>query len=146
MNKDEIQLVSPCGIFCGECSAFKVKDNPELMKVLVANGMKEDQLPCPGCRAVDGNCPHLPARCENFRCAVEHKVEMCFQCEEFPCNKLHPATDRANSLPHNMKIFSQCYIQKHGLQAWKNQYSAMRKRYFLGKITFGKGPLLEDEV
>jgi phage portal protein BeeE len=44
-----------------------------------------------------------------------------------------------------MKMYSQCYIQKHGVEAWKEQYQAIRKRYFTGKITYGKGPLLEGE-
>jgi len=144
-HNDELALVSPCGMYCAECAAHKVKDNPEIMKVLVANGMKEEELPCPGCRAVDGNCPHLPARCENYICALEHNVDMCYKCEDFPCNKLHPAADRANILPHNMKLFTQCYISKHGLQAWKDNYHEMRKRYFAGKISYGKGPLIDDE-
>ena len=145
LDRDEIQDVSPCGIYCGECSAYKAKDNPGLIPVLVAHGMKDKDLPCPGCRAVEGNCPHLEARCENYICAEEHNVDMCFECDHFPCNKLHPAADRAEALPHNMKLYSQLYIQNHGLKAWKEQYAAMRLRYFRGKISYGKGPLLEEE-
>lgn len=144
-NKDELHDVSPCGIYCGACSAFKAKDNPELIKVLVIHGMKESDLPCPGCRAVAGACPHLEGPCENYRCAMDHKVDMCFECEEFPCRKLHPSADRANLLPHNMKLYSQLFIQKHGVKEWKHQYHAMRNRYFSGKISYGKGPLLENE-
>lgn len=138
-------MVSPCGIYCPECSAYKVKDNPELMPILLAHGMKEEQLPCPGCRAVDGNCPHLPECCENYACAERHEVDMCYQCEDFPCVKMHPAADRANSLPHNMKMYSQCYIRRYGVKAWIAHLPKMRKRYFTGKITFGKGPLLDGE-
>ncbi|MDD4310788.1 MAG: DUF3795 domain-containing protein [Candidatus Cloacimonetes bacterium] len=145
LNKEELRLVSPCGIYCAECAAHKVKDNPELMKALLANGMNPEDLPCPGCRAVDGNCPHLEERCENYICAEEHGVDMCYECGDFPCNKLHPALDRANVLPHNMKLYSQCFIKKQGLQAWKDEYLTIRKRYYLGKITYGKGPLLDEE-
>lgn len=145
ITKEEVSMVSPCGIYCAECACFKVKDNPALVSVLVANGIKEEQSPCPGCRAVDGNCLHLEARCENYACAQEHGIEMCFQCDEFPCNKLHPAADRANSLPHNMKMFSQCYIAKHGIKAWIEKLPEIRKRYFTGKISYGKGPLLEED-
>ncbi len=144
INKEDILLVSPCGIYCGECSAYKVKDQPELLPVLVAHGMKEESLPCPGCRAVDGNCPHLESRCENYICAQKHEVDMCFECEDFPCEKLHPAADRANVLPHNMKLYSQLYIQKHGIEAWKQHLPEIRRRYFTGKISYGKGPLLAD--
>jgi hypothetical protein len=143
--KEELVLVSPCGIYCGECAAFKVKDHPEMLPVLVANGIKAESLPCPGCRAVDGNCLHLESRCENYICAEEHQVSMCYECDDFPCNKLCPSADRANVIPHNMKMFSQCYIQKHGIQAWIAKLPEIRKRYYQGKITYGKGPLLEDE-
>ncbi len=144
ITKEEVSLVSPCGIYCAECSMYKAKDNPELKDMLISMGMKAESIPCPGCRAMDGNCPHLESRCENYICAEEKDVLMCFECEDFPCIKLHPAADRANTLPHNIKLFSQLYIQKHGVEAWKKHLPEMRKRYFSGKISFGKGPLLDD--
>ncbi len=142
----ELALVSPCGIYCGDCACYKVKDNPALKPVLLSHGIKEEQLPCPGCRAVDGNCPHLEARCENYICAEKHQVELCYQCEDFPCEKLHPASDRANMLPHNMKMYSQCYIKRYGIQAWIDKLPQIKLRYFTGKISFGKGPQLPDEI
>lgn len=137
--------VSPCGINCEMCSAFMVKDKPELMPILVAHGLKEELLPCPGCRAVDGNCRHLGSRCEQYACTTIHDVVMCYECEDYPCRRLIPAADRANTLPHNLKMISQVYIQKHGVEAWKAKLPELRQRYFTGKISYGKGPLLEGE-
>ncbi|MBN2828874.1 MAG: DUF3795 domain-containing protein [Candidatus Cloacimonetes bacterium] len=145
LKNSELALVSPCGMYCAECSAYKVKDNPELMKLLVATGLKEENLPCLGCRAVDGNCLHLDGRCEQFICVEEHGIEMCYECDDFPCSKLNPSVDRANTLPHNMKMFNQCYIQNHGVRAWIAKIPEIRKRYYTGKITFGKGPLIDNE-
>ena len=145
LKDKELELVSPCGIYCAECSVFKVKDNPALKEVLLASGLKEEQMPCPGCRAVEGCCPHLPERCENYACAERHEVDMCFQCEVFPCNKLHPAVDRANFLPHNMKMYSQCFIKKYGVKEWIRQLPKIKIRYFKGKISYGRGPLLDGE-
>lgn len=144
-HDQEFELVSPCGIYCAECACYKVKDDPSLLPRLLANGLKEENLPCPGCTAVDGHCKHLDARCENYACAQDHEVTMCFECDEFPCAKLHPAADRANALPHNMKMFSQCYIKRHGVQAWIAKLPEIRLRYFTGKISYGKGPQLEDK-
>lgn len=145
LTDQAFELISPCGINCADCSVYKVKDHPELKAVLLAHGLKEEQLPCPGCRAMEGACPHLDAPCENYACAKEHQVTMCFECDSFPCEKLHPAADRANVLPHNMKVFSQCYIQKHGVQAWLEKLPEIRLRYFKGIISYGKGPRLEGE-
>jgi len=144
-SNQELELISPCGIYCGECACYKVKDNPAILPALLANGIKEEQLPCPGCRTVDGNCLHLEARCENYICAEEHGVDMCYECEDFPCVKLHPALDRANVLPHNLKMYSQCYIQRFGVQAWLEKLPELKLRYFRGKISYGKGPQLEDQ-
>ncbi len=144
-TNQELRLVSPCGIYCAECACYKVKDNPELLKPLATNGITEDLLPCPGCRAVDGNCLHLESRCENYICAKEHGVDMCFECMDFPCIKLLPAADRAHVLPHNMKMFSQCYIKRFGIQAWIEKLPEIRQRYYTGKISYGKGPLLGDQ-
>jgi hypothetical protein len=142
-----IDLISPCAIYCGGCSLYLVKDRPELKPILLQHGVKEEDLPCPGCRAVDGHCKHLDdGQCEQFVCAKEKQVTYCHECDEFPCNRLHPAADRADSLPHNLKMFAQCYISKHGPEAYIAKLPEMRKRYFAGKISYGKGPRLpEDE-
>lgn len=143
---DNTKLISPCGIYCGGCSLYLVKDHPELKDMLLQHGVKESQIPCPGCRAVDGNCKHLEETCEQFLCAKDKGVTYCYECDDFPCNRLHPAADRANSLPHNLKMFAQCYIRKHGPEAYIAKLPELRKRYFTGKISYGKGPLLpEDE-
>lgn len=140
-----IELISPCGIYCGGCSLYLAKDNPELAQVLIKHGVKAEDLPCPGCRAVEGNCKHLDGTCENFGCAQEKCVSFCYECDDFPCNRLHPAADRANSLPHNLKMFAQCYIRNHGPEAFIAHIPEMRKRYFNGIISYGKGPILPED-
>lgn len=47
-TKDDITLVSPCGGYCGDCPAYKVKDDSswgEALKKFNWNG-----VPCQGCR------------------------------------------------------------------------------------------------
>ena len=138
-------LVAPCGIWCGGCSLYLVKEQPHLREMLIKHGVKEEQLPCEGCRAEDGNCKHLDERCEQYACAQDKGITYCYECQDFPCNRLHPAADRAESLPHNLKMFAQCYIQAHGPEAYLAKLPEMRKRYFVGKISYGKGPLLPDD-
>ncbi len=138
-------LIAPCGIWCGGCSLFLVKEQPYLKEMLLQHGVKEEQMPCEGCRAEDGNCKHLDSRCEQYACAQDKGITFCHECADFPCNRLHPAADRANSLPHNLKMFAQCYIRAHGAEAYLAKLPEMRKRYFTGKISYGKGPLLPEE-
>lgn len=39
MQNHDITLISPCGIYCAECACYKVKDNPDLIAPLIANGI-----------------------------------------------------------------------------------------------------------
>lgn len=130
-----------CGIYCGECECHKAKDDPKLMEYMKSKGIPN--LPCPGCREVEGRCPVIGGVCETYKCALEKKVDFCFECEEFPCSKLNPASDRADILPHNLKAFNLCYIQKHGLEEFARDAAEFKNKYYKGKMAVGKGPQME---
>jgi hypothetical protein len=100
---------------CGDCGANKVKDNPALVDSLIAVGFKKKGLPCAGCRSLKGNCSVIGSTCETYACIDRRGFDFCFECPEFPCPKLNPASDRANVLPHNLKIFNLCFIQRQGV-------------------------------
>lgn len=139
-NTDNYSLAAPCGIYCGECPLYKAKDSPELMNRLLAGGLSREQVPCPGCRAIQGNCPVIPSQCETYICASRNKVDFCYQCSDFPCAKLNPASDRANILPHNLKVFNLCYIKEKGLNKFIEEAPGIQERYYSGKMVIGKGP------
>lgn len=139
---DEKALVAPCGIPCGDCGAYKVKDDPSLREVLVRS-VKWNGVPCQGCRQVGGNCQFTDGICQTYACVVERGVEFCFECPEFPCGKLNPAADSANILPHNIKVFNLCYIKQHGLARFLEKVPEIKQKYFRGKMVIGKGPQLE---
>ena len=140
---EDFTLVGPCGIYCGDCEAYKAKDNPVLMEYLVSRGFKKEDLPCPGCRPNSGNCIVIADTCETYTCVTEHKVDFCFDCEEFPCFKLNPSSDRANILPHNMKVFNLCCIKQQGIEKFLEKHSEIKQRYYEGKMVIGKGPQIE---
>jgi len=142
-SSEEYRLTGPCGTYCGDCECYKAKDNPKLLEYLVTKGLRADRLPCPGCRPLDGNCPAVGGVCETYTCVQEHGVEFCYECAEFPCARLNPAADRANVLPHNMKLFNLCCIQRHGLERFVQEFPDIRKKYFQGRMMIGKGPQLE---
>lgn len=140
---DENVLTAPCGLYCGECVAYRAKDDPALLESLVERGLPREKLPCPGCRLGKGNCPALGCDCETYVCAESRGVEFCHECAEFPCAKLNPAADRANALPHNIKIYNLCCIKHQGLAEWLRRAPEIHKRYFQGKMVIGKGPQIE---
>ena len=141
---ERLQMVAPCGIDCGICELFTCGENPALMERLTARGIPGDKLPCPGCRAVEGRCPVIGETCATYACVIERRVHFCYQCEDFPCERLHPAADRADVLPHNLKIHNLCVIQKRGAQGLIKQSKESKLRYFQGKMAIGKGPQSSD--
>ena len=153
-------LVGPCGISCRHCSFYQLKDNSALADFLVSRGFSRDKLkPCPGCRPTEGKCPNanctretlftdLPtggSSCATYICSVEHGVDFCYECPEFPCVKLQPCADMTNDLPQNMKVFYLSYIKNQGLTEFLEKYPEFGLKYYFGKMVIGKGPQLSDD-
>ena len=141
-TKDNITLVSPCGAYCGDCPAYKVKDDPSWGEVLVKK-FNWNGVPCQGCRPLKGKCQFVEGTCETYACADKHRVNFCFACLEFPCAKYNPAADKADILPHNIKVFALTYIQRHGVEKWKKKTAEVKQIYFRGKMVIGRGPQMD---
>lgn len=139
---DRLALVAPCGIDCGICELHLVSETDELYQSLLQRGIAKEKLPCPGCRAVEGSCPVKPDGCNTWKCVKENELEFCSGCTDFPCTRLQPAADRANVLPHNLKVFNLCLINQIGLKAFIERSAEIKKRYYFGKMQVGNGPQL----
>jgi hypothetical protein len=139
-NDERLALVAPCGIDCGLCSLNKCKDDPELLDRLVERGYPREKLPCAGCRNVAGDCPVIQGKCETYACIRRKGVDFCFECEDFPCSKLCPVAERAESLPHNLKVFNLCVIERKGREGFVKESERLEALYFKGSMEIGKGP------
>ena len=145
MTKDDrLELVAPCGIDCGLCSLHLCGDDPELMDRLVTRGISRERLPCAGCRNIAGDCPVIGRACETYACICREGVGFCFECDGFPCSKLCPAADRAELLPHNLKIFNLCTIKRIGVEGFVEASGNLERLYFKGTMEIGDGPKLAD--
>lgn len=137
--KDDITLVAPCGIHCGSCPLYKVKDDPSL-----GEGLKKrinwNGVPCPGCRPGKGQNQFIEGTCATYACASGRGHDFCFECVEFPCARLNPAADRAEVLPHNLKVFNLTFIKQHGVAKYLENEPEFKQRYYRGKMVIGKGP------
>jgi len=130
---DYEEMTAPCGLACFNCVVYLAnKDHEIRRRVSKQFGIPEEEVGCPGCRAVKGKCPVLPNdRCSVFFCAEEKGVKFCCNCSEFPCDHLHPYADKANSLPHNTKVFNLCLIKKMGVKSWaKEKAKKVKDDYF----------------
>lgn len=138
------EMTAVCGISCANCECHTAKDSPPLLDYLVGVGIPAEKLPCMGCRSLKGNCPVLGETCATYVCAHKRGVEFCFECVDFPCEKLNPAADRANVLPHNLKVYNLCTIKNRGLAKFSEEAGMVKQKYFKGKMLVGKGPEIEE--
>lgn len=139
-TQERTNLVAPCGMDCGICELHTCTVDSQLYKNLIDRGIPKDRIPCKGCRLIEGKCPVIGEKCKTFTCLSERNISFCYECGEFPCQKLHPAADRADILPHNQKMFNLCTIKNHGVEEFINRSSDLKIRYFKGKIHVGDGP------
>jgi hypothetical protein len=141
-TQERREMVAPCGIDCGNCELFICKDDPKLYESLIKRGIPKERIPCAGCREVQGHCPVIPEVCATYTCSNGKKLNFCFECNDFPCNMLQPSADRANVLPHNLKVFNLCTIKNKGLDNFIASYKGIKQKYYQGKMEVGKGPKL----
>ena len=106
----------------------------------VKYGWPKEEIACKGCRRQDGKHIHLPQGCATLDCVKAKGVELCCDCNDFPCAFLAPMADLAALRPHNMKLYNLCRIKKIGVERWiEEEAGQIRKKYFTGKFIVGKG-------
>ncbi|MBI1921678.1 MAG: DUF3795 domain-containing protein [Geobacter sp.] len=139
--KDKKALTAPCGLDCFNCDIHESNLTDELAELIhVQRGVPKDEIACKGCRQQDGKHYHLPQGCATLDCAKAKGVQLCCDCNEFPCAYLAPIADMAAHYPHNIKSYNLCRIKKVGLERWiEEEAGQMRKKYFGCKFAMGKG-------
>ena len=121
MHTDYRQMTAPCGLDCFNCPAYLANEDQDLRAGISARlGLPADAAKCDGCRNAGGVIAFLGDRepCGVFHCTAEKKISFCFECEEFPCDLLHPYADQASVRPHNTKLFNLCLIKKMGIDTF----------------------------
>lgn len=111
-------LIAPCGMNCGICRAYlKEKDKYKI-------GLKRVLVKCPGCRGTDINKPISCANCIIKNCSLfrKGKAKYCFQCKDYPCNRLK-RLDKRYRTKYNMSMIDNLeYIKDYGIRKFvKNE-------------------------
>jgi hypothetical protein len=135
---DYARMTAPCGLDCFNCPMYLANEDPKLREKIGANlGINPEMASCRGCREESGTIAFLGMKepCQVFKCAEARGVRFCFECDEFPCDHLHPYADRASQVPHNTKVFNLCLIKKMGLEQWAAEKAqSVKGTYFKGKF------------
>lgn len=139
--KDKKDLTAPCGLDCFNCELYEDNLTDELSERIHSKmGVPKGEIACRGCREQDGKHFHLPNGCATLDCAKAKNVDLCCNCNDFPCAFLAPTADQAARYPHNFKVFNLCRIKNVGLERWiQEEAGQIRKKYFTHKFVVGKG-------
>jgi hypothetical protein len=138
---EQAGLAAPCGIHCGMCPLYQALSDEKLRDSLAQRrNVPPEKSTCRGCRAVDGHCPAIGEQCATYICAQEKGVDFCCDCSEFPCLKLMPCSDRAETLPHNIKVYSLSVRKHKGEKAWNQMIGQIYSLYYRGQMKIGRGP------
>jgi len=126
---DYRNMTAPCGKDCFNCPLYIGEENKENRREFFERGnIPDEKYRCLGCRDNKGYCPGLEIlgidpHCKTYQCVQEHKVEFCFECGQFPCFRLQPVADRAERVPHALKVYTLCLIKKMGVEKWAEELS-----------------------
>jgi len=110
-------LIAPCGMNCGICSAYLAYSRKIPRK-------KGKIIHCIGCRPRNKQCAFLKGYCTKLR---DSKIGFCFECSDFPCYQLSRLDERYKknfgmSMIENLKE-----IRSEGIQEFlKNQREKYR--------------------
>jgi hypothetical protein len=138
---DYKNLTAPCGRDCFNCFFYLATKSGKYKLMIAAKlGLEPDKVECNGCRNIKGDCQVLKnygfdGKCKIYSCVENKNVEFCSDCNDFPCDLLHPLAHGADKFPHNLKVYNLCLIKKMGLENWaKEKAKQSFERYYKDKL------------
>ena len=124
MNQESRNLAGICGLYCGTCRNYlapRENDLEQLQRTSQETGIPIEEIHCDGCLS-DTVFPLCVECRRGFRqCAAEKKTTWCFQCDEFPCQRLRDFTNAhiVNGISHHAHVIEDLqYMKEHGIERW----------------------------
>ncbi len=106
---------SYCGLYCGACDTLQANREGRINELAKTWNRKPDELSCHGCKTTVNAV--FCGNCAIRSCAINKKVEYCFQCHDYPCQRL--VDFRQDRHPHHSIILHNLeMIQKSGVENW----------------------------
>ena len=98
-------LVAPCGINCNACGAYLAKKHDVRLRGIMT-------AYCEGCRPKGSFCVFSQLRCQLL---MNGKVEYCYECNEYPCEKLVALNEKYAESFSISPIENLDYIREQGI-------------------------------
>lgn len=102
MEKD---LIAPCGMNCALCVNYQAMKND-----ISKHGFHKSY--CPGCIPREKFCAYMRNKCVLIG---EGKIRFCFECGNFPCERLKNLDKRYRTKYHMSMIDNLNFIKANGM-------------------------------
>jgi len=137
-NANLRELTAPCGIDCFNCPVYLANESEEIrQQVMSGVGVSYEDAACRGCRSESGVCSLSRKSgygpCRTFTCVDSRGIESCADCDDFPCDNLHPYADRPAGNPQNIKVYNLALIRKLGWERWAEEKAKLVRDTYFGK-------------
>lgn len=111
---NKISLIAPCGMNCGLCVSYLA------MKYdLKKQGFRKTY--CSGCLPRGKNCTFMKNQCDLLGKGL---VRFCYECENFPCNRLKALDKRYRTKYHMSMIENLKFIKDYGIERFLEKEEA----------------------
>lgn len=136
MVEGKIELVAPCGMNCGVCSAYLAYSKNISKK-------KGKIVHCIGCRPRNKKCAYLKGHCDKLS---SYQIEFCFECEEFPCARLKHIDQRYRKRYNTSLIDNLQKIKAEGINSFlEEQHEKFKCSKCGGTISIHNGKCYDCE-
>ena len=110
-----------CGLYCGACDVLQANKRGSVEALAQAWEMEPAALRCQGCKS-QVNAVYC-VDCDVKACARERRVGFCFQCNEYPCDRL-VSFRKDDHAHHSIVLQNLDQIRRLGLEPWLVQQRA----------------------
>ena len=109
-------LIAPCGMNCGICSAY--------LAYTESIPRKRGRIThCSGCRIRHKKCVYIKGDCPQLR---DGRVQFCYECKDFPCKRLE-TLDRRYRTRYGMSMIENLHeLKETGIDAF---LASQREKY-----------------
>ena len=120
----DANVVGICGLYCGTCPSYlapRLGDPDRIRERAVEWGLPEDDVKCDGCLSERVAKPCQTCVPGFRQCAGEHSVTWCFECDQFPCDRLHRFRDAhvVDGISHHENVIDDLeYMRVNGIDSW----------------------------
>jgi len=114
MGVEMNRYVTCCGLYCGACVSIFLQEKAEGNASLEKFSWEYEEELCPGCAAGENN------HCEITACCIEHNVQICAFCPEFPCSVIRDFS--RDEWPHHKEVLENLQrIKEVGIDQWLSE-------------------------